>query len=35
MRLNRKIPRTVSQTPALETFWHMQKKQQNEKAKIN
>jgi hypothetical protein len=35
MRLNKKFPKTVSKTPALETLWHMQKKQQNVKARIN
>jgi hypothetical protein len=35
MKLNKKIPRTVSKTPAPETLWHMKKKQQNVKAKIN
>jgi hypothetical protein len=35
MKLNKKIPRTVSKTLALETLWHMQKKQQNVKARIN
>jgi hypothetical protein len=35
MRLNKKFPRTVPKTPAPETLWHMQKKQQNVKARIN
>jgi hypothetical protein len=35
MKLNKKFPITVSKTPTPETLWHMQKKQQNVKARIN
>jgi hypothetical protein len=35
MKLNKKFPKKISKTPTPETLWHMQKKQQNFKAKIN